>query len=250
MKDTSTQPLVIVRLWQFIAQHWFKLGVGILMLYALLSKDFVFNVHIQSPSTPANTPHEMAPPTQKSRRETLTDNATYLPTQQMDLLPHWGDANVRGHTLLSQLTRVSDTDIQAFIRRFAHVAQAEQSQYGIPASIILAHGLLKSNAGQAPFTATGNNFFALTCTDDWEDQTQDDPTRTYTCLRKYDNAWLSFRDHSLFYTTGKHAGLRNLDPGDYRAWAKALRKSPYNDVKAIDDQLLTIIERFQLTQFD
>jgi flagellum-specific peptidoglycan hydrolase FlgJ len=145
---------------------------------------------------------------------------------------------------------VDDADIQAFVRRFAHVAQAEQDKYGIPASVILAHGLLKSQAGQAQFAAQGNNFFALTCTDDWDDQTQDDPTRTYTCLRKYDNAWLSFRDHSLFYTTGKHTSLRNIGANDYQAWAKALRKSKYNDVKALDDQLLAIIARLSLTQYD
>lgn len=247
MKDTSTQPLVIVRLWQFVSQHWFKLGVAILLLYALLSKDFVFNVHIQSPTTPANAPQEMSPP-QKSRRETLTDAAAPSATHQMDLLPQWGSADVRGHTLLRQLSGVDDADIQAFVLRFAHVAQAEQGKYGIPASIILAHGLLKSQAGLARFAAEGNNFFALTCTDDWDDQTQDAPT--FTCLRKYDNAWLSFRDHSLFYTTGKHTSLRNLGRHDYRAWAKALRKSPYNDVKALDDQLLAIIDRLDLAQYD
>ncbi len=249
MKDTSTQPLVIVRLWQFVSQHWFKLGVGILLLYALLSKDFVFNVHIQSPTAPTNAPQEMAPP-QKGRRETLTDNTIADPsaTHQMDLLPQWGAADVQGHSLLRQLSRVADADIQAFIQRFAHVAQAEQGKYGIPASVILAHGLIKSQAGQVRFAAEGNNFFALTCTDDWDDQTQDAPT--YTCLRKYDNAWLSFRDHSLFYTTGKHAGLRNIGPDDYHAWAKALRKSKYNDVKALDEQLLAIIARLDLTQYD
>lgn len=247
MKDTSTQPLVIVRLWQFVLLHWFKLGVGILLLYALLSKDFVFNVHIQSPTAPANAPQELAPP-QKGRRETLTDAAADpSETHQMDLLPQWG-TDVQGHTLLRQLSRVADRDIQAFVRRFAHVAQAEQAKYGIPASVILAHGLLKSQAGQARFAAEGNNFFALTCTDDWEDQTQDHPT--YTCLRKYDNAWLSFRDHSLFYTTGKHTSLRNIGSDDHRAWAKALRKSKYNDVKALDEQLLAIIARLDLTQYD
>jgi flagellum-specific peptidoglycan hydrolase FlgJ len=52
---------------------------------------------------------------------------------------------------------------RSYIRRFAHVARAEMDQYGIPASITLAQGLLESQAGNSPLAKEANNHFGIKC---------------------------------------------------------------------------------------
>ena len=247
MKNESRK-LVLGRLWPLINQHWFKIGLVLLVLYAVLSKDLSFNISIEEPETPAVQPQDELQSTRQSRRETLTDNGvnTAQTTSRFDLLPSWGDNPDAKLILL--LERMDAGDIRKFINRFSHVAEAEQEKYGIPASIILAQGLLQSMAGQHPAADRGNNYFLLECTDDWQGQTQDGDISQ--CLRRYDNAWMSFRDHSLFVTTGSNGQLRRLKGASYERWAKGLQESDYQDNEELGKQLIRVIREFYLDQFD
>ena len=118
----------------------------------------------------------------------------------------------------------------------------------MPASIILAQGLLQSLAGQHPAVEKGHNYFLLPCTDDWEGQTQDGERGT--CLRRYDNAWMSFRDNSLYLTSGENGHLRRLKGADHREWAEALQHTKGNDNDQLAKQLLNVIREFGLDKFD
>jgi flagellum-specific peptidoglycan hydrolase FlgJ len=230
----------------FLNRHWFKLGLVLLVLYTLLSRDLSLNVSLHNPG---EAPAQMAPPTQqtvKKSRETLTENGPgqSAKTELFDFWPSWGNNEV---ILLESLQQVPVNQIEAFVERFAHVAQAEAEKFAVPASIILANALLQSQAGQAKWAQEGHNFFALACTDDWEAGTQDGPGG---CLRRYDNAWLSFRDHSLYLREGPHRRLRRLQHQDYRAWADALADTIGARQKDYAEQLQTVIARFQLTRYD
>lgn len=244
----ETRAFVLGRLWPALNQHWFKIGLVLLMLYAFLNKDFSFNINIQAPETPATQPQEEYQSRRQVRKETLTDNGSTQAqvTNQFDFLPSWGTDD--SEYLLLRLNKVDAEEIDKFIQRFSHVAEAEQDKFGIPASITLAHSLLFSQAGQHPLLSKGHNYFGLPCTDDWQGQTQDGEQGE--CLRRYDNAWMSFRDHSLYYTTGPHTSLRQLVGEDYRSWAKALEDSPLNTRKRLAEQLLELIDKFGLGQFD
>lgn len=247
MKNESRK-LVLGRLWPLLNQHWFKIGLVFLVLYAVLSKDLSFNISIEAPQEPAVQPKEELQSRRQSRRETLTDNglSTEQTSSRFDLLPSWGDdPNAQLMLLLEQ---TDESEVEQFINRFAHVAEAEQEKFGIPASIILANGLLKSMAGQHPATKRGTNYFLLPCTDDWQGQTQDGERGA--CLRRYDNAWMSFRDHSLFYTSGSNGHLRRLKGEDYRNWAEGLEASKDNDNDLLAEQLIRIIHEFKLDQYD
>lgn len=247
MKNESRK-LVLGRLWPLLNQHWFKIGLVFLVLYAVLSKDLSFNISIEAPQEPAEMPDEELQSRRQSRRETLTDNGAAIEqtANRFDLLPSWGDdPNAQLMLLLEQVDR---GEVEDFVNRFAHVAEAEQEKYGIPASIILAHGLLQSMAGQHPATENGNNYFQLPCTDDWQGQTQDG--QRGACLRRYDNAWMSFRDHSLFYTSGTNGHLRRLKGEDYRRWAEGLQLSKQNENDHLAEQLVRVVREFSLERYD
>lgn len=50
-----------------------------------------------------------------------------------------------------------------YVARFAPVAVAEMHKFGVPASIILAQGLLESNAGDSKLARSTNNHFGMKC---------------------------------------------------------------------------------------
>lgn len=231
-----------------LGRHWFKIGLVLVIIYMVLNRDLSFHIRLQAPDPPPTAPAEMAPE-RSARRETLTDNASAhsaATTDRMDILR--SIRGTRNQELLRALEAAPEGAVQAFIRRFGHVAEAEQEKFGIPASIILANGLLHSTAGRASGVSQGHNFFALPCTEDWRGPTWQDGEDH--CLRRYDNAWMSFRDHSLYLTTGDFRELTRLAATDYQGWAEGLEDQGFGSTENLEEQLLATIERFQLLQFD
>ena len=70
------------------------------------------------------------------------------------------------------------------------------------------------------------------------------------CYRKYESAWMSFRDNSLLLTTGEYASLRSLGSTDYKAWANQLDKMGYSPLDNFAAQLIHIIEHYGLSALD
>lgn len=141
--------------------------------------------------------------------------------------------------------------VESYIEEFAPIAQEEMRLYRIPASITLAQGILESGAGKGELTRRANNHFGIKC-HDWNGEKvyHDDDARG-ECFRKYKHARYSYRDHSLFLTgRGRYAALFELDPDDYRGWAKGLRKAGYATDRRYPDKLIDLIERYQLYRYD
>ena len=88
-----------------------------------------------------------------------------------------------------------------YIAEYNPIAKKEMLQYGIPASIKLAQGILESGAGAGELTMKANNHFGIKCHTGWEGESvyHDDDERG-ECFRKYTDPKYSFRDHSLFLT--------------------------------------------------
>ena len=55
----------------------------------------------------------------------------------------------------------------AYIDTWKGVAIQQQADYGIPASITMAQGLLESAAGQSELAVNAKNHFGIKCTSDW-----------------------------------------------------------------------------------
>ena len=120
-------------------------------------------------------------------------------------------------------------------------------RFGIPASIVLANGLLHTLAGTSVSAQTANNYFALPCGNDW---TGERKTIGGACARTYDTAWLSFRDHSLYITTGRFQPMTQFSRTDYAKWAAGLQELGFNGTTDLATQLVRTIERYGLGRFD
>ncbi|MDI1257281.1 MAG: glucosaminidase domain-containing protein [Flavobacterium sp.] len=142
--------------------------------------------------------------------------------------------------------------VNGYVSQFKDIAMGNMKTYGIPASIILAQGILESGAGKGDLALSANNHFGIKCHADWTGDTviHDDDTEN-ECFRKYKDPAESYRDHALFLTSrNRYAGLFNLPKGDYEAWAKGLRAAGYATDPKYPDKLISYIERYNLHQYD
>lgn len=141
---------------------------------------------------------------------------------------------------------------QDYINTFAPIAMEEMEQYGIPASITLAQGLLESGAGQSNLVKKSNNHFGIKCHTAWRGpSTTHDDDEKGECFRKYLHPRESYRDHSLFLVNGRrYAFLFEYSIKDYKAWAKGLKKAGYATDPKYPSKLIAQIETYNLDQFD
>jgi len=140
----------------------------------------------------------------------------------------------------------------AYINRYAPVAIAEMKRTGIPASITLAQGMLESDCGYSSLAREGNNHFGIKCHNTWKgDAMYHDDDKKNECFRKYATAEESFRDHSDFIAgTKRYAELFELNPYDYKGWAKGLKKCGYATHPQYAEMLIRLIEEEKLYEFD
>ena len=124
-------------------------------------------------------------------------------------------------------------------------------EYGIPASITLAQGILESGSGKSKLASEGNNHFGIKCHNTWNGATMHlDDDAPNECFRKYKSAGQSFEDHSLFLKKPRYQELFTLEITDYKGWAKGLKKYGYATSPTYAENLINLIEKYVLTQFD
>lgn len=151
-----------------------------------------------------------------------------------------------------EFVRLEFASIQEYIDTFSEVAQLEMKAYGIPASITLAQGLLESGFGKGVLAQKTNNHFGIKCHTGWQgDYDFHDDDEKGECFRKYNHPMFSYRDHSIFLTgRSRYAFLFDYRNTDYKKWAHGLRKAGYATDKRYPQKLISLIERYELQQFD
>ena len=142
--------------------------------------------------------------------------------------------------------------VTIYIDNYREIAVAEMAQYGIPASITLAQGILESGAGRGELTRKAQNHFGIKCHNGWTgERVYHDDDEKGECFRKYADPKYSFRDHSLFLTNrSRYQNLFKLKKDDYKGWAKGLKKAGYATDPKYPAKLIAIIEKYNLTQYD
>ena len=138
-----------------------------------------------------------------------------------------------------------------YINYYSSIAMDEMIQFGIPASITLAQGILESGAGRGTLAVQANNHFGIKCHDWTGKKIFHDDDKKQECFRKYDNPEYSYRDHSIFLSNrGRYSFLFDFKKDDYKKWARGLKKAGYATDPKYSQKLIDLIERYELYKYD
>jgi flagellum-specific peptidoglycan hydrolase FlgJ len=151
----------------------------------------------------------------------------------------------------SKIPEIKNYTAIGYIERFKAIAIREMNSSGIPASITLAQGILESGNGNSELALKGNNHFGIKCTPEWKGKTMlKDDDKKDDCFRVYKTPEESFKDHSEFLKRKRYAPLFELDKNDYKGWARGLKAAGYATNPRYAELLISLIERYNLNQFD
>lgn len=153
----------------------------------------------------------------------------------------------------SHVDAYNPSKVQSYIDRYKVVALQNEKEYGIPATIILAQGILESGAGTSALTLASNNHFGIKAGSKWKGPVHyawDDETRK-SKFRCYGSASESYRDHARLLTTNScYKPLFMINIYDYRGWAHGLKKAGYATAPGYAQALIGIIDRYRLYELN
>ena len=153
--------------------------------------------------------------------------------------------------LLSCFMLQADDLRRDYIRKWSETAVEQMIVSGVPASITLAQACLESANGTSTLARQANNHFGIKCRGWSGPAFRHDDDLKDECFRSYDNAEESFSDHSDFLRyNDRYASLFDLDPTDYKGWARGLKKAGYATDPAYAEKLIKIIEDYRLYEYD
>lgn len=151
--------------------------------------------------------------------------------------------------LLVTIHAQSSSDITSYILQFKQIALDQEREYGIPAPITLAQGILESGAGKSGLTQKSNNHFGIKKGHGWNGPLcyawDDDPQKSP--FRVYSSAAESYRDHSLFLkNNSRYSSLFSKSIYDYRGWANGLQRAGYATSPTYAKALIGYIDSYKL----
>lgn len=140
---------------------------------------------------------------------------------------------------------------QQYIDLYSDMAIDQMRRYKIPASITMAQAILESGAGRSYLATKANNHFGIKVSSGWNDGyvTRDDDRKNER-FRKYKNVEDSYEDHSKFLLKDRYKRLFDLDPLDYKGWARGLKACGYATLPTYANRLIDIIETYELHELD
>lgn len=140
---------------------------------------------------------------------------------------------------------------QQYIDKYKDAAVEQMHRYHVPASITLAQALLESAAGNSYLATRANNHFGIKVGVGWTGPyiRRDDDQKAER-FRKYKNVAESYEDHSLFLQQPRYKRLFDLNPQDYKGWARGLKACGYATSPTYANRLITIIETYDLDDLD
>lgn len=207
----------------FIKQHWFVLGLVVLLAIAAIRRNWTqyFIQRTNSTKIEKYTEKNAAVQGESAQSGFFVSNSGSVIFPEID--PKAG---------------------QAFVLRFSQVVQAEQRKFGVPAAALLACAYVNSFAGQRPLAAEAHNYFALPCTPNWTGATTVWRDR---CYRKPATAWESFRDFSLYLSSQDwYANTKQQAGQNPQAWLSAIAEHGLSDVENFEQHAQAVMESYRL----
>ena len=198
---------------------------------------------------------DFAPAEKKKKAKKLTEVEVVLPANALNNVTFAidpGFARRNGLATAEMESRLAKC--RDYVERYAPLACDEMRQYGIPASITLAQGLLESNAGESKLSRKTNNHFGIKC---FSKRCRSGHCANFTddshkdFFVKYSQAKGSYRAHSQFLKkSSRYRDLFELESTDYRGWARGLAQAGYATDPKYGDKLIAIIQTLSLDRFD
>lgn len=148
-----------------------------------------------------------------------------------------------------QMLSYNPAAVQAYIAQYKTIALQNEKEFGIPATIILAQGILESGAGTSGLTRSSNNHFGIKTGSKWKGRVHLawDDEKHKSRFRCYDSAADSYRDHARLLTTNScYRSLFKINMYDYRGWAHGLKKAGYATAPHYAQALIGIIDQYRL----
>lgn len=149
-------------------------------------------------------------------------------------------------------TATAAFDAKGYIAKYKSMAVTSMRKYGVPASIILAQGLIEGRAGTSSLAVNNNNHFGIkcfskSCKKGHCTNATDDTHKDF--FRKYTSVQACFNDHGHKLSTGRYARLKKYGR-DYRRWAFGLKAVGYATDRTYAEKLIGVIQRYDLNRFD
>lgn len=154
--------------------------------------------------------------------------------------------------MVPPIHKAVDVSVNEYIERFHKIAIGEMKEFGVPASISLAQGIIESRSGMSKLAVNNNNHFGIKCfskqcgkghCSNFTDDTHKD------FFRKFKSPWESWRAHSQLLASGRYTKLKKYGR-DYRKWAYGLKSAGYATDRTYAEKLIGVIERFNLHKYD
>lgn len=143
----------------------------------------------------------------------------------------------------------NSSDIKSYIEKYKQIALDQEREFGIPAPITLAQGIVESGAGKSGLTRRSNNHFGIKKGTGWNGSLcyawDDDPQKSP--FRVYSSAAESYRDHSIFLqNNSRYKSLFSKSVYDYRGWANGLQRAGYATSPTYAKALIGYIDSYKL----
>jgi flagellum-specific peptidoglycan hydrolase FlgJ len=140
---------------------------------------------------------------------------------------------------------------EEYILRYYKLAQKQYKQTKIPASIILAQGLVESAAGKSGGAKIANNHFGIKCFSKKHkwccvkacDDSNKDSFRIFETVEE------CYAEHSKFLKKPRYKKLFSYGT-DYVRWARGLKECGYATDKNYARTLISTIRKYKLNRFD
>lgn len=207
---------------------WFRLALVLLFVYAFFQKDLQFNINMGAPNILS---------------EEATSSASKLMVGGFPQAVKHTETKTR-----STITHLNDKTVEAYINRFKRIAIVEMNKFDIPASIKMGQALLASHAGTNSLASQYNNHFAITCKEGANCENFQIGNQS-AMVKNYPSAWESWRNHSQLLSTSKYASLKGYKK-NYKKWATGLETAGFSQANNYSQQLIQVIEKYQLYQLD
>jgi hypothetical protein len=147
---------------------------------------------------------------------------------------------------------LNEAAVKQYVATYHSIAQSCGTEYHIPASILLAQALIYTKAGTNHLAKFPNNHMAVTCLKtDVDNRYQQDNNPNNLCFRKYASVEDSYKDYlNRIKENALYVPLFKLQETDYKGWAMGLQKIGHSTNPNYGTILISLIETYQLSQYD